>query len=182
MIDEDEASLVTAELTGAAHEGTFGTMPEDCKQHLLEQLSLSSLGVASCVCKQWAHALSGQGAWQRQALEHGFVWGQEDERRANGSWKAFVRSERDLARRWAAAGPLPRALHSGHRHWVPSVLMQEKTHELVTCSYDGTIRFWTSVESESPPTCFKRLVGVRPAQLSTSAPRHFPDAPRARAH
>ena len=98
----------------------------------------------------------------------GYGWGlgaPEAEARAaqHGGWKAFARHESRLARSWcepAGRGLRVRVLEAGH-HWVPSILMDEASRELVTCSYDGTVRFWTDA-SGPRPTCFKVLTAGGP--------------------
>ena len=101
------------------------------------------------------------------AERQGCTWGQgtaraEASAHRRGGWKQLVRHEHTLARRWAApcgSSLKPQVIEAGH-HWVPSILMDEATRELVTCSYDGTVRFCVRRQrADARPTELNR--GVR---------------------
>ena len=49
--------------------------------------------------------------------------------------EGVLRREYSLSRRWLTRAAA-RVIAEGHEHWVPSILMEPRTHQLVTCSYD----------------------------------------------
>jgi hypothetical protein len=135
----------------------------------LESLPARDLGAASCACQRWAEALAHPAAWRRAGRAEGLIWAEteaEAEARATaqGGWKQMLRKERALEKRWVHYGLQPRVIAQGHDHWVPSILMEPCSRQLVTCSYDGTIRFWGDVDS-AEPRCFKILHGAAPLML-----------------
>ena len=130
----------------------------------LESLPARDLGAASCACQRWAETLSHPAAWRQAGRAEGLIWAEteaEAEARATaqGGWKQMLRNERALEKRWVHYGLQPRVIAQGHDHWVPSILMEPRSRQLVTCSYDGTIRFWSDVDSPEP-RCFKLLHGT----------------------
>ena len=139
-------------------------MSEDLLEYMAMSLPLSAVGTAQRVSRRWNDALASQSVWRRAAHSAGYAWdvkASEAEARTSerGGWKSLVRRERRLERAWTApggAGLRVRFLHGAGHHWVPSILMDEASRELVTCSYDGTVRFWTNADAQRPG-CFKVL-------------------------
>ena len=110
----------------------------------LESLPARDLGAASCACQRWAETLSHPAAWRQAGRAEGLIWAEteaEAEARATaqGGWKQMLRNERALEKRWVHYGLQPRVIAQGHDHWVPSILMEPRSRQLVTCSYDGSI-------------------------------------------
>ena len=139
----------------------------------LESLPARDLGAASCACQRWAETLSHPAAWRQAGRAEGLIWAEteaEAEARATaqGGWKQMLRNERALEKRWVHYGLQPRVIAQGHDHWVPSILMEPRSRQLVTCSYDGTIRFWSDVDSPEP-RCFKLLHGTPPTHVRVRA-------------
>eukprot|EP00965_Chrysotila_dentata_P224816 6194404-Pleurochrysis_carterae.AAC.6 len=129
-----------------------------------ELLSIRDLGAAACVCRSWERLLQAPAPWQRAAEKAGYVWephsaSTEARIAASGGWRGFLQHERRIERLWFTPHSLrARLLSYGHQHWVPAILMEPRTRQLVTCSYDGTVRFWESPDSPIP-SCFSvRLV------------------------
>ena len=145
-------------------------LSDDILGYIFESLPIRSLGAVSSVSRQWREAHNIASVWQRSAEQQGYTWGQstpEAERNArqSGGWKAYVKREHELARHWLQPNGRqlrPHVLDAGH-HWVPTILMDEATRELVTCSYDGTVRFWTSPNAKRP-SCFKVLTAGNAAE------------------
>ena len=129
-------------------------LSDDLLGYIFESLPVRSLGAVSAVSRRWRDSQEGPAVWRRVAKRQGCTWGQgtaraEASAHRRGGWKQLVRHEHTLARRWAApcgSSLKPRVIDAGH-HWVPSILMDEATRELVTCSYDGTVRFWSSADA-----------------------------------
>ena len=109
----------------------------------LDGVGIGDLGAAQRVCRRWQDVLAIPQAWKRAADRGGFIWERNaalaEARAADlGGWKAFLRRECSLSRRWLEGLLRARLIAEGHEHWVPSILMEPRTHQLVTCSYDGT--------------------------------------------
>ena len=131
----------------------------------------ADLGAACCANKRWADVLTHPAAWRLASA--GLVWAKseavaEARAAAQGGWKNLLRHERALERRWKRYGLAPRVIAQGHDHWVPSILMEPATRQLVTCSYDGTIRFWADVDAPESH-CFKVLTGAEGEGFSAIA-------------
>jgi hypothetical protein len=144
--------------------GSEAALPPEVLGHMFSSLSLPGLGRTRAVCSRWRDAgtLVAGPLWRQQAERLGYLYGWSETavtRRARGDWRAFVKRELDLERRWTqprGAALRCRVLTAGHKHWVPGILMEPLTRELVTCSYDGTVRFWSHVDAPRPG-CFKVL-------------------------
>ena len=124
----------------------------------------TDLGAACCACQRWAETLAHPAAWKQAGRAEGLIWSEteadaEARAAAQGGWKQMLRNERTLEKRWVNYGLQPRVIAQGHDHWVPSILMEPASRQLVTCSYDGTIRFWSDVDV-AEPQCFKILHGA----------------------
>ena len=144
-------------------------LTDDALTLIFDRLDVPDIGAAGAVSRRW-HSVQSPSFWKNTATRFGFDWNhapgisaQEAARRNPRGWKGYVRRERRLERSWLEPGGAAlqaRIIESGH-HWVPSILMEEATREMVTCSYDGTVRFWTDVEDTRPgmPSCFKVLTG-----------------------
>lgn len=149
-----------------ASDASEASLPAEILGHVFSSLSLPSLGRAGAVCSRWHDTghLAASTLWHRQAERLGYMWGWGEAASTArslqcGGWKAYVRRERDHERLWTQPGGGAlgvRVLAAGHKHWVPSILMDPKSREMVTCSYDGTIRFWSNVDA-ARPGCFKVL-------------------------
>uniref|UniRef100_A0A7S2HKM1 F-box domain-containing protein n=1 Tax=Haptolina brevifila TaxID=156173 RepID=A0A7S2HKM1_9EUKA len=141
-------------------------MPADLLSHMFETLPLHTLGVATSVSQRWRDACASTATplWKSQAVNLGYLWGWSEHAaqvRAAcvGGWKGYVQRERLLEQLWCqpqGSALRARVLVAGHKHWVPSILMDAKSRELVTCSYDGTIRFWSDADA-ARPACFSVL-------------------------
>jgi hypothetical protein len=148
--------------------GSEAALPPEVLGHMFSSLSLPGLGRTRAVCSRWRDAgtLVAGPLWRQQAERLGYLYGWSETavtRRARGDWRAFVKRELDLERRWTqprGAALRCRVLTAGHKHWVPGILMEPLTRELVTCSYDGTVRFWSHVDAPRPG-CFKVLTAGR---------------------
>jgi WD40 repeat protein len=139
----------------------------------LELLPARDLGAACCACQRWAETLAHPAAWKQAGRAEGLIWAEtegEAEARAaaQGGWKQMFRKERTLEKRWVHYGLQPRVIAQGHDHWVPSILMEPRSRQLVTCSYDGTIRFWSDVDV-AEPQCFKIVHGAEGEGFSSIA-------------
>jgi len=126
-----------------------------------ESLAPRDLGAACRVCHRWGEVLSQPAAWHAAALRTGFVWDADreaaEQRAASlGGWKRLLSRECRLQRLWRDPANLHVRSFRGHSHWVPSILLYPKTRQLVTCSYDGTVRFWDGADA-AVPRCFKML-------------------------
>ena len=141
-------------------------LPGELLGHMFGSLNLRELGSAAGVCWRWRHsgiAMAGP-LWKSQAERLGYLWGWSEQAAAArsircGGWKAYVQRELELEKRWCAPAGMAlraRVLAAGHKHWVPSILMDPPSRELVTCSYDGTVRFWSHADA-ARPGCFKVL-------------------------
>jgi WD40 repeat protein len=132
----------------------------DTLEHSAQWLDLSSIALAQRVSRRWYESLASSSVWRRTATAHSYDWGlspaeAEASAAIRGGWKRLVRREHGLARAWSTpTGLRERVLEAGHHHWVPSILMHQPSREMVTCSYDGTVRFWTSADA-ARPGCFK---------------------------
>ena len=133
----------------------------------------TDLGAACCACQRWAETLAHPAAWKQAGRSEGLIWAEteadaEARAAAQGGWKQMLRNERTLEKRWVNYGLQPRVIAQGHDHWVPSILMEPASRQLVTCSYDGTIRFWSDVDV-AEPQCFKILHGAEGEGFSSIA-------------
>eukprot|EP00316_Scyphosphaera_apsteinii_P004621 CAMPEP_0119332718 /NCGR_PEP_ID=MMETSP1333-20130426/83429_1 /TAXON_ID=418940 /ORGANISM="Scyphosphaera apsteinii, Strain RCC1455" /LENGTH=514 /DNA_ID=CAMNT_0007342605 /DNA_START=55 /DNA_END=1599 /DNA_ORIENTATION=- len=148
----------------------------DVMNLIFESLCPSELGVAAGVCHRWKEIVNQPSVWRKAASRLGHVWDSssadaEARAAAAGGWKHLLRRDTDLERRWFnPEGLQAREIPHGHSHWVPAIIMEERTRQFVTCSYDGTVRFWESADV-ALPRCFKVLNagGSRAEGFSTIA-------------
>ncbi len=146
----------------AAEPSATALCQDDVLLCVFEFLEPRDLGACAGTCRAWNRVLThNPGPWRATALRLGFVWEPAscaDARAARaGGWKQLLSREVSLEHRWASDTALhARAVGAGHRHWVPCILMEERTRQLATCSYDGTIRFWHDAEAPLPQ-CFQVL-------------------------
>lgn len=151
----------------------LGALPEDLLHLILKNLTLHSFSIVSQVCRHWAAVLRCPLPWKQVAERNLYLlecskWTADRRVVAAGGWKELVRRNLELERLWVRAGDATEAghvgvlnmrRHSDHRHWVPTILLNKRNRGFVTCSYDGTIRFWKDVDVLTP-TCVKVLSGV----------------------
>jgi WD40 repeat protein len=146
--------------------GGEAALPPELLSHIFESLPLGALGRANCACRRWRESGSSTAVslWQVQARQLGYTWGWSDgmahgRAARQGGWKSYVRHELKIEQRWYqphGRALQARVLKAGHQHWVPTILMDAQSRELVTCSYDGTVRFWSHADA-ARPGCFKVL-------------------------
>lgn len=122
-------------------------LPPEMLHKICDDCGLRALGRISRVCSTWKESLTSNHMWQHTACRLGYYgYGDQPSRHAPTDWKPFVARERARELKWLAAGGAGLRCRSistqGHQHWVPTVLAEERSGDLVTCSYDGTIRFW----------------------------------------
>ena len=141
----------------------FDVLTNDDLECIGLSLPITTIGAAQKVCHRWHDTLGSQAVWRCAAQPYiAGVRNDYAEKRAasHGGWKSFARHEHLLKTAWYSPDALQeRALESGHQAWVPSILMDARSRELATCSYDGTIRFWSDADAEHPQ-CFKLLTGA----------------------
>jgi hypothetical protein len=85
--------------------GSEAALPPEVLGHMFSSLSLPGLGRTRAVCSRWRDAgtLVAGPLWRQQAERLGYLYGWSETavtRRARGDWRAFVKRELDLERRW----------------------------------------------------------------------------------
>ena len=114
---------------------------------VFEHLPVRGLGVAMRTCKTWHRLLASHSSvWRHVAVNAGLLCAPESADAASrvaaaGGWKPFLQDAFALEHRWSQRFPRQaRWLGAGHEHWVPAIIVEPQTQQLVTCSYDGTIK------------------------------------------
>jgi WD40 repeat protein len=159
MPDATEQSPLEGE-GAATEEDSSAPLDADSLSHVFHSLPVPSLGAVSRVSHRWQEALS-LPVWRHAAQELWYTWGMDVASAealacSCGGWKHLVKRDHHLEHRWRRKSSLRvRHLEAGE-HWVPAIIMEERSRQLVTCSYDGTIRFWTSLDNPQP-RCFHRV-------------------------
>ena len=115
-------------------------LPPDMLGHMFRCLDLPALGRVSAVCTRWrdASTLMAKPLWYSQAYRLGYLTGWSEQAATAralrcGDWKAYVRHECAHERLWCqpnGSALKARVLAAGHKHWVPSILMDPQSREV----------------------------------------------------
>jgi hypothetical protein len=156
MESEDGASSSASQADPDPAVSSISDLANDLLGLSFEHLSSRDIGAAAAVCRPWRDSLGPcHTAWRVDGERRGLLWDTTAAALAKRAahargWKWLLAREMNLERRWKRPALRARVVGGGHRHWVPSILMEPHSRCLVTCSYDGTLRFWQDADTPMP--------------------------------
>lgn len=85
--------------------------------------------------------------WRNVASHCGYTQGGrpcgEADSLTSGGWRDYCKQQRRRELSWLAPERCDmQAVRHSHQQWAPAIVYSQRSKEIVTCSYDGTVRMW----------------------------------------
>lgn len=122
-------------------------LPDDLWLYCLRFLDFKMQGVIPRLSKRFLGLSDCQEHWRNVAAHRGYTEGGrirgEKTALAAGGWREYCKQQSRRELRWRTPdGCLMHVVPDCHQQWSPAIVYAPRSQEIVTCSYDGTVRTW----------------------------------------